>query len=187
MPVEPAPADPAKLAEPADGKAPSIAPVDSATFVLGVEDQISITMWDEPKFDGSYMIRPDGKISMKLIGEIQAGGLTPLELQEAINKAARSQLKNPRATVNVIGVHSKHVYFDGEGIATPGAMDLVIPVHLLEAISARGGFRDFADKKHIRILRDGKVFMTVNYKDLISGTHPESNPLLQDKDHVIVK
>jgi polysaccharide export outer membrane protein len=181
MPVDPGtPTDPARLA-------PATAPVDAATFVLGVEDQISITMWDEPKFDGSYMIRPDGKISMKLIGEIQAGGLTPLELQEAINKAALSQLKNPRATVNVIGVHSKHVYFDGDGIATPGAMDLVIPVHLLEAISARGGFRDFADKKHIRILRDGKVFMTVNYKDLISGKHPESNPLLQDKDHVIVK
>lgn len=180
MPV----ADPAKMAEPAVAK-PAAAPVDVETFVLGAEDQITITMWDEPKFDGSYTIRPDGKIMVKLIGEIQAAGLTPVQLQAAIENASRNLLKTPRATVNVTGVHSKHVYFDGEGIST-GAMDLVIPMHLLEGISARGGFKDFADKKHIKILRDGKLFMTVNYKDLISGKHPESNILLLDKDHVIV-
>jgi polysaccharide export outer membrane protein len=185
MPVAPAPTDPAKLAEPA-GARPVTAPVDADTFVLGPEDQITISMWDEPKFDGAYTIRPDGKIMVKLIGEIQAAGQTPMQLQEAINKAASSLLRNPRSTVNVVGVHSKHVYFDGDGIAGPGAMDLVIPTHLLEGISARGGFKDFADKKHIKILRDGKLFMTVNYKDLVSGKHPELNVLLQDKDHVYV-
>jgi len=175
--------DPAKMAEPA-GTKPDAAPIPD-TFVLGPEDQITVTMWDEPKFDGAYTIRPDGKIMVKLIGEIQAEGLTPLQLQEAINKAASSLLKTPRSTINVTGVHSKHVYFDGEGIAT-GAMDLVIPIHLLEGISARGGFKDFADKKHIKILRDGKIFMTINYNDLTNGKHPEKNILLQDKDHVIV-
>ena len=180
MPV----ADPAKLAEPAGTKPPG-APVDANTFVLGAEDQITISMWDEPKFDGSYTIRPDGKIMVKLIGEIQAAGLTPLQLQEEIDKATSSLLKTPRSTVNVVGVHSKHVYFDGEGISA-GPMDLVIPIHLLEGISARGGFKDFADKKHIRILRDGKLFKVVNYRDLISGKHPESNILLMDNDHVIV-
>jgi polysaccharide export outer membrane protein len=183
MPTTP-PADPAKLAEPAGSKAGN-AGVDVDTFVLGTDDQISVLMWDEPKFNGSYTIRPDGKINMPLIGEIQAAGLTPMKLQEAINKAALSELRTPRCTVNVIAVHSKRIYFDGEGIAT-GARDLTIPIHLLEAISAQGGFRDFADKKHIKILRDGKLFMTVNYNDLISGKHPEKNILLQDKDHVIV-
>jgi polysaccharide biosynthesis/export protein len=177
--------DPAKMAE-ASGAKPETAPVDSASFVLGPEDQIQISMWDEPKFDGSYTIRPDGMIMVKLIGEIKAAGLTPLQLQDAINKAAGSLLRTPRSTVNVLGVHSKHVYFDGEGIGAPGSMDLVIPIHLLEAISARGGFKDFADKKHIKILRDGKLFMTVNYKDLVSGKHPELNIDLRDKDHVVV-
>lgn len=176
--------DPAKMAEPAGNKAPS-APV-PADFVLGPEDQITISMWDEPKFNGSYTIRPDGKIMVPLIGELQAAGLTPLQLQEAVDKAASSLIRTPRSTVNVTGVHSKHVYFDGEGIASPGGMDLVLPLHLLEGISARGGFKDFADKKHIKILRDGKLFMTVNYKDLVSGKHPEMNVLLRDKDHVVV-
>ena len=183
-PAMPAP-DPVKMAEPA-GTKPANAPVDGSTYVLGPEDQIQISMWDEPKFDGSYTIRPDGMIMVKLIGEIKAAGLTPVQLQEEVDKAAGSLIRTPRSTVNVVGVHSKHVYFDGEGIASPGAMDLVIPIHLLEGISSRGGFKDFADKKHIRILRDGKLFLTVNYKDLVSGKHPETNILLQDKDHVVV-
>jgi polysaccharide export outer membrane protein len=183
MPVAP-PADPGKMAETPGAKTPA-ANVDVSTFVLGVEDQISVQMWDEPKFNGNYAIRPDGKINMPLIGEIQAAGLTPMELQEVIDKAALTQLRTPRCTVNVTGVHSKHIYFDGDGVST-GAMDLTIPMHLLEAISARGGFKDFADKKHIKILRNGKLYKTVNYKDLISGKHPDANIMLEDKDHVIV-
>ena len=183
MPTAP-PADPAKLAEPAGGKTGN-AGVDVDTFVLGTDDQITVSMWDEPKFNGTYTIRPDGKINMPLIGEIQAAGLTPMKLQETIDKAALSELRTPRCTVNVVAVHSRRIYFDGEGITT-GARDLTIPIHLLEAISAQGGFKDFADKKHIKILRDGKLFRKVNYNDLISGKHPEMNILLQDKDHVIV-
>jgi polysaccharide export outer membrane protein len=184
MPVTTPATDPSKMAEPA-GTKPATPAIDVDTFVLGTDDQISISMWDEPKYNGNYTIRPDGKINMPLIGEIQAAGMTPLQLQEAINKAALTQLRTPRCTVNVLAVHSKRIYFDGEGIAT-GARDLTIPIHLLEAISAQGGFRDFADKKHIKILRDGKLYMTINYNDLISGKHPEKNILLQDKDHVIV-
>ena len=184
MPLANPPADPSKMAEAAAKQQPA-ANIDVTTFVLGVEDQISVMMWDEPKFNGNYVIRPDGKINMPLIGEINAVGLTPMQLQEAIDKAALTQLRTPRCTVNVIGVHSKRVYFDGDGIAT-GAMDLVIPTRLLEAISAKGGFRDFADKNHIKILRDGKIFMTVKYKELTDGKHPDRNILLQDKDHVIV-
>jgi len=193
MPVTPA--DPAKMAEPGVSKPAASAQVDSATYILGPEDQISVSMWGEPGFNGMYTIRPDGKFSLNLIGEIQAAGLTPQQLQDSINKAALSQLRTPRSTVNVLAVHSKHVYFDGEGIAQPGSMDLVIPIHLLEALSARGGFKDFANKNKISILRDnkhlvhedgGKKTEYYRYKDMISGKHPESNPLLQDGDHVIV-
>jgi polysaccharide export outer membrane protein len=191
MPVSLSPAQPT---EPAVGKAGTIL-ADPDKFVLGVEDQITVSMWDDPRFSGTHVIRPDGMISIQLLGEIKAAGKTPSQLEDAINKAALTQLKTPRATVNVIGVHSKHVYFDGEGIASPGAMDLVIPIHLLEAISARGGFKDFANKNKIRILRDGKPLMIssgnkktpyIKYSDIVSGKHPECNPKLEDGDHVIV-
>jgi polysaccharide export outer membrane protein len=189
------PTDPGKMAESAGAKTAGTAPVDVATFVLGAQDQITITMWNEPQFGGNYTIRPDGMISINLLGEIKAAGLTPLQLQDAINKVALTKLKNPLSSVNVVGVHSKHVFFDGEGIGQPGVMDLVTPVHLLEGISSRGGFKEFADKKHISILRDNKKYVFVNgnkkspsvsYSDIISGKHPEANPLLQDGDHVIV-
>jgi polysaccharide biosynthesis/export protein len=189
------PVDPAKITEPAAGKT-GTSPVDPEKFVLGVEDQITVSIWDDARFNGNHVIRPDGKISIQLLGEIQAAGRTPSELEEAINKAALTQLKTPHSTVNVVGVHSKHIYFDGDGIATTGSMDLVIPIHLLEAISARGGFKDFANKNKIRILRGGKPLMISNgnkkpsqyikYSDITSGKHPESNPKLEDGDHVIV-
>jgi polysaccharide export outer membrane protein len=174
------------MAEPAGGAAPVNAPVDVSSFVLGAQDQIAVTMWDEHRLDGIYTIRPDGMISLPLLNEIKAAGLTPLQLQHAIDKAALKMLTTPRSHVNVVGVHSKHIYFDGDGIAQPGVMDLVVPIHLLEAISARGNFKDFADKNHIEILRDGKRLMTIRYKDIISGKHPEANPELRDGDHVIV-
>jgi polysaccharide export outer membrane protein len=180
------PVDPSKMAEPVGGKPVAKADVDVGTFILGAQDVIQVTMWDEPNFTGTFTIRPDGMIAMPLIGEIKATGLTPLQLSDAINKAALSQLKTPRSTVNVLAVHSKHAYFDGEGIAQPGAMDLVIPTRLLEAISQRGNFKEFANKNKITILRDGKKLMVVKYKDITSGKHPEENILLQDNDHVIV-
>ena len=195
MPVVPSNSvDPAKMAEPAGAK-PATAPVDVASFVLGAEDQITISMWDDQRFNGNFTIRPDGMISLPLIGEIKAMGLTPMQLQDAVNKAALGWMTTPQSTVNVVGVHSKHLYFDGEGIGKPGPMDLVIPLHLLDAISSAGDFKDFADKKHIRILRGGKNYVFVNgnkksisvsYSDITSGKHPEANPLLLDGDHVIV-
>lgn len=187
------PADPARMAEPAGS---AVAPkVDAATFVIGAEDQLSVNIWDQPLMSGTFVVRPDGKFALPLLGEIQAAGLTPVELGKAIEKLALEQLTIPRCTVNVIGVHSKRVYFDGDGIKQPGPMDLGIPIHLLEAISAHGGFTDFANKNKIKILRDGKPLVIVNgnsksiyirYRDLTDGKHPNSNLELKDGDHVII-
>jgi polysaccharide export outer membrane protein len=185
MPVTDAPADPAKIAAPLAGGPPAGVPVPN-TFRLGVEDQVQVSMWDDHRFDGSYLILPNGMISLPLINEVKAAGLTPLELQDAIDKAALVVMRNPRSHVAVTGVHSHRIYFDGEGIAA-GQMENVIPIHLFDAISAHGGFKDFADTKHIRIMRDGKPLLVVNYKDLLNGKHPEKNILLQDGDHIIVK
>jgi protein involved in polysaccharide export with SLBB domain len=77
------------------------------------------------------------------------------------------------------------IYFEGDGIAA-GRMDLKAPIRLLSAISARGGFKDFAGKNRIQVMRDGKLLMTARYKDMVTGEHPESDPYLKDGDHIIV-
>ena len=186
------PADPLKMAVGRlDDKAPMAANVDPGKYVLGVEDAISVRFWGTPEFDGDFTIRPDGLISLKLIGEVKADGLTPLQLEDAINKQALTMLKEPRASVNVIAVRSKVVYFDGEGIASPGPMPLTNPMKLLDALSIRGGFRDFAKKNKIWILRDGKPLIIgksryISYNNMISGKHPELNIELKPGDHVNV-
>jgi len=169
-----------------DAKLPGAPPVGN-NYVIGAEDELHLAVWEDVRFSGNLMVLPDGRISLPLYGGIMAAGLTPPQLEESINKALESCcLQAAHATVQLVGVHSKKIYFDGDGIKT-GSMDLVVPLHLLEAISAEGGFRDFADKKHITILRDGKVLKVVNYNDLIKGKKPELNILLQTNDHIVVK
>ena len=183
MPVD-AP-NPAAMAE-APGKKPGGAPVGDA-YIIGPEDVLGVRVWENPSFNGTYSVLPDGTISIPLLGPIRAAGLTPLQLEDAINEAALKFLNVAHTAVQVEAVKSKMIYFDGEGIASPGAMPYMLPMHLFEAISARGGFKDFADKKHIKVQRDGKIMMTVSYNDLINGKHPEKNILLKPTDHVIVK
>jgi len=183
MPVAPSPpADPTKPPCQDEG----------SSYILGAGDQISVSIWGEPQFDGSYTIGPDGKISMKLIGEIQASGLTRQQLEVSIETAALRELRKPRCSVNLIASHSKHIYFDGDGIGS-GAMDMVMPIHLLEALSTHGCCHDFAKLNKIQVRRDGKLLTRDDggktsqyfiYKDMFSGK--QSNPLLLDGDHIIV-
>ena len=183
MPVD-AP-NPAAMAE-APGKKPGGAPVGD-TYIIGPEDVLSVKVWEDGRFSGNYNVLPDGTISIPLLGPIRAAGLTPVQLEDAIDQAALKYLNAAHTAVQVEAVKSKLVYFDGEGIGSPGAMPYMLPMHLFEAISARGGFKDFADKKHIQVRRDGKIIETVSYNDLIKGKHPEKDILLKPNDHVIVK
>jgi polysaccharide export outer membrane protein len=183
MPVD-AP-NPAAMAE-APGQKLAGAPVGDS-YIIGPEDVLGVRVWENPSFNGNYNVLPDGTISIPLLGPIRAAGLTPLKLEDAINEAALKYLNVAHTAVQVEAVKSKLIYFDGEGIASPGAMPYMLPLHLFEAISARGGFKDFADKKHIKVQRDGKIMMTVSYNDLINGKHPEKNILLKATDHIIVK
>ena len=169
-------------------------PKTTESYTLGVGDVISVSIWGDGRFDGTYTINPDGKISIKLIGEIQASGLTRQQMQDAVDKAALKEIRNPQSSVNLLASHSKHIYFSGEGVGA-GVMDLVMPIHLLEALATRGCCRDFARKGKMQVLRDGKPYLHdeggkkvayFNYDDLLTGKHPEANILLQDGDHVIV-
>ena len=179
--------DPAKMAEgPAvPGKLTGGVPVGEA-YVIGPEDVVKVSVWEERNFNGSYLVRPDGRISIPLLGEIVANGLTPTQLEEAINQAAGKFLTVTHSSVQIEHVGSKKIYFDGEGIASPGAMEYIVPIKILDAISARGSLKEFANRKNIKVLRDGKPLRTVNYNDIIKGKHPEQNIFLLPGDHVIV-
>jgi polysaccharide export outer membrane protein len=176
--------NPAAMAQ-APGKQPSGVPVGDA-YVIGPEDVLGVRIWEDVRLSGNYNVLSDGTISIPLLGLIRAAGLTPPELEIAINEAALKFLQVAHTAVQVEQVRSKMIYFDGEGI-TSGAVPYMLPMHLFEAISSRGGLKDFADKNHIKVRRDSKIINVVSYNDLINGKHPEKNILLKANDHVIVK
>jgi polysaccharide export outer membrane protein len=161
------------------------AAVDPNTYQIGSEDVLYIQVWKEPDFTRQVAVRPDGKITMPLIGDIQASGLTPLALTADLKEKVGKYVQTPEVTVTVIDVRSRKYYIDGE-VGRPGAFALVTPTKVLEALSLAGGFREFANQKNITILRGAKTFK-FNYKDVIRGKHLEENIFLENGDHIIVK
>jgi polysaccharide export outer membrane protein len=129
-------------------------------------------------------VRPDGKITMPLIGEIQAAEQTPLQLTQNVAGLLAKYINNPDVTVFVTEVRSKKYYIDGE-VNRPGFFPLVTPTTVLEALSRSGGFKDFANEKKIRILRAGKIHF-FNFKEVTNGKHLEQNIPVENGDHIIV-
>ena len=158
--------------------------VDPKNFVLGPQDVVGIRVWREPELTGPYQIRPDGKIAMPLIGEIQAAGLTPDQLKTALTQALSEKIINPEVIVSVLSIQSKKYYITGE-VGRSGAYPLYGPITVLEALSQAGGLREFADKKGIVIMR-GRQRLKFNYKDVVKGKKLEQNIYLEDGDHIIV-
>ncbi|HTA70570.1 MAG TPA: polysaccharide biosynthesis/export family protein [Bryobacteraceae bacterium] len=162
----------------------SAAAVDPNKYLLGPEDVIFIRVWREPDFTLQAAVRPDGKITMPLIGDVQAADQTPAQLTKSIAELLGKYLNNPDVNVMVIDVRSKKYFIDGE-VTKPGSYLLVTPTTILEALSICGGFRDFANTKKIRILRKGNV-LHFNYKEVSSGKKLEQNILVESGDHIIV-
>jgi polysaccharide biosynthesis/export protein len=160
------------------------APVDPNKYIIGAEDILRILVWREPDLSGIYAVRPDGKITMPLVGEIQAAGLTPEQLKKSLIEALLKYINNPDVTVMVQDVRSKKYYIDGE-VNRPGFFPLVTPTTVLEALSNASGFREFANQKKIRILRHGAI-LKFNYKEVTNGKHLEQNIYLENGDHIIV-
>lgn len=160
------------------------APVDSAKYQIGPADVLNVLVWEQPQFSGLFAVHEDGKITMPLIGDLTAGGRTPMEVQNTIAEALKKFVVKPLVTVTVQDVGSKRYYMDGL-IARPGEYPLVVPTTILEAISKGGGLQDFANAKKIYILRgDKKIYF--NYKDVIHGKHMDENVQLQSGDHIVV-
>lgn len=174
----------------ADQKAPDKPPmssggssVDTHTFKIGPEDVLSVVVWKEPQFSGQYTVHTDGKFTMPLVGDIQAGGLTAVEVEPLVVQALSKLLVKPLVTVTVAAVLSRKYYLDGE-INRPGEYPLQGPTTVLDAISKAGGLRDFANPKKIYILRGDKK-IPFNWKEVIHGKNLEQNIQIEAGDHIV--
>lgn len=161
-------------------------PVDPNKYSIGAEDVLYIQVWREADFTRPVAVRPDGKITMPLIGEMTAAGLTPIQLTKDLTEKLGTYVNHPDVTVTVMEVRSKKYYVDGL-VNHPGEFPLVTPTRVFEAISKAGGFQEFANQKSVKILRnEGKTIFNFNYRDVSKGKHLEENIFLENGDHVII-
>ena len=160
------------------------AAVDPRTYVIGAEDILSIRVWREPDFSAPYGVRPDGKITIPLVGDLQAAGLTPQRLSEQLEQALSEYINKPDVTVTVQQVNSKKFFLTGE-VNRPGEYPLVTPTRIFDALSNAGGFRDFANKKKIILIRGNERYL-FNYQDVLRGKNLGQNIYLENRDTVVV-
>lgn len=157
-------------------------------YVIGPEDVIGVMFWREPDMSGDLTVRPDGKITLPLIGEVVAVGLKPEALRGEVQKAASRYLADANVTVVVRQIHSRKVFITGE-VAHPGAFPLSSPHTVLQLIALAGGLNEYADGDHITVMRTsgGKTqVFKFNYKAVSKGKQLEQNILLQPGDTVVV-
>jgi polysaccharide biosynthesis/export protein len=167
--------------------APADKPHDDS-FVIGNDDVLAINVWKEPDISRSIPVRSDGKISLPLVGEVQAAGLTPLKLEKDIAEKLKSYISEPEVTVMVQQVNSQKFNILGQ-VNKPGSYVIANSPTVLDAIALAGGFRDFAKKKSIYVLRrgpSGEVRLAFNYKDVSQGKNMDQNVKLQPGDTIIV-
>jgi polysaccharide export outer membrane protein len=161
--------------------------VNDPDFVIGTEDVIAINVWHETEMSRAMAVRPDGKISMPLIGEVEAEGKTPAQLQVELTKRLQTLIKNPDVTVIVQEIRSQKFNILGE-VQRPGMYPLTKPMTILDALAVAGGFRDFAKPKKMYILRKSKdgtsAKIAVNYNNVIKGA--DKNVELESRDTIVV-
>lgn len=158
-------------------------------YIIGSDDVLSVNVWKEQEISRTVPVRPDGKITLPLIGDIQAGGLTPRKLQENIAQGLKSYVSGPEVTVIVQEVKSLKFNIVGE-ITKPGSYPLSEPTTVLDAIAVGGGLRDFAKRSHIYVLRtngDGSHSkLQFDYKEVIKGKNLSQNVELHPGDTIVI-
>jgi polysaccharide export outer membrane protein len=156
-------------------------------YVIGPEDALHIAVWREADLTASLPVRPDGKISLPLLDDVQAAGLTPKQLADSITEKLKKFLADPRVTVVVTQINSKRIYLVGE-VLHVGATPMLPNMTVLQALSS-AGLNQFANTKRIYVLRteNGKQQkLPVNYRKLVKGEQIEQNYLLQPGDTIVV-
>jgi polysaccharide biosynthesis/export protein len=181
----PAPAAATSTPEKAMAAPPSS--VAGQDYVIGPEDVLHIAVWKENDLTATLPVRPDGKISLPLLDDVQAAGLTPKQLAVSVTEKLKKYIADPRVTVVVTAINSKRVYLVGE-VLHVGAMPMLPNMTVLQALSS-AGLNQFANTKKIYVLRtaDGKQLkLPVNYRELVKGQQIDQNYVLQPGDTIVV-
>jgi len=157
-------------------------------YTIGAQDVIDIAVWKEPELTRTVPVRPDGRISLPLLNDVQAAGLTPTQLAAQLTESLKKYMTNPQVTVIVSQINSQRFYVTGE-VNRAGAYPLLPNMTLLQGLTSAGGFTQFANQKKIFLLRteNGKqIKYPFNYKDVISGKSPDQNVALKAGDTIVV-
>lgn len=162
--------------------------VDSDQYIIGPEDVLHIHVWKEEVLTRTVSVRMDGKISLPLVQDIKAAGLTPLQLKEVVSRKLKEFIENPIVSVTVVEANSFKVYVMGQ-VKNPGVFRLRSETTVFHIIPLAGGFTEWANQKKIVIIRkeDGREKrIKVNYKKILSGSDPGSDVILKTGDTIIV-
>jgi polysaccharide export outer membrane protein len=182
----PATARPAPTRAGTTTAAATVRPWNEQEYRLGAGDKLRVEVYGEPQLSQSLQVRPDGKITLPLVGDTSAAGRTAIELRDAVTTSLKEYVTNPVVTVIVVEATASQVYLIGE-VGTPGAQVMTGPMTVLQALAQAGGLKEFADRSDIRILRKsvtGTTTIPFNYKDAIKG---RLEPVyLQPGDTVVV-
>jgi polysaccharide export outer membrane protein len=176
---------------PANTVAPtsSAAPVAAANYVIGPDDILSVLFWRDKDLSADVVVRPDGKISLPLLNDVQAGGLTPAQLRDAIHSVAKQYVEDPSVTVVVKQINSRKLFITGQ-VEKPGPYPMSGPTTVLQLISMAGGLKEFTDGKRILVMRTDQsgrqTSFMFNYRQVTSGKNLAQNIELQPGDTVVV-
>jgi len=187
----PTPARPAPAAAPAAAPKPGSAPEavkPPEDYVIGTDDLLSVSFWREKELSTDVVVRPDGKITLPLINDVYAAGLTPDQLREKVLTEAARYLEDPSPTVVVKQINSRKVFITGE-VFKPGPYALTAPTSVLQLIAMAGGLQEFAQKKDIMILRmeaGRQIAFTFDYSSVVKRKNLQQNIFLKPGDTIVV-
>jgi polysaccharide export outer membrane protein len=157
-------------------------------YVIGGQDVLDVSVWKEPELTRTVPVRPDGKISLPLLNDVQAAGLTPAQLAAQITESLKKFVTNPQVTVIISQINSQRIYILGE-VTRAGAYPLLPDMTILQGLSSAGGFTQFANLRKIYMFRleNGKqVKYPFNYKNVVSGKASDENIVLKPGDTIVV-
>jgi polysaccharide export outer membrane protein len=177
----------AKAKESGNGDAVKAATTDPG-YVIGADDVLTVSVWKEPELTRSVVVRPDGMISIPLLGDVKADGLTPVQLAALLTERLRKFVNEPQVTIIVNTINSRLIHLVGE-VNRAGTFPMLPNMTLLMALSGAGGFTQFANTKKIYLLRTENGVQkkyNFNYKEVIKGNRPEENILLKPGDTIVV-
>jgi polysaccharide export outer membrane protein len=183
-----APAKPGNGVKPPPGVEIPVGVSTPPDYVIGPEDVLTVVFWRDKDLSGDATVRPDGMISLPLLNDVQAAGLTPEQLRTQLTEKAGRLIEEPTVTVVVKAINSRRVFLTGN-VAKPGAYSIASPTTVLQLIATAGGLLEYAKSKNIRIMRteNGKpVSYKFNYKEVTAGKNLKQDILLKPGDTVIV-